>query len=336
MRMKKLTTLVVSAGMTLCMLAGCGSTQQSEKESTLADTVAESTIDTEESKTEEASSEAETKMQTTETEEVKSDTDAKSMGKVIASSVAIVEILDAMNVPMVGVPTSSYALPDSVANATEIGNPMSPDMEVIASLEPDYIISVNSLESELGEQFEALGAETYFADLSSYEGLKTTIIDLGELFGTQSEAESVIGELEEKEESVAASIEGKESPSVLVIFGAGNSFMVASESTYVGDLVRIVGGQNVITDAPSSFSPIDMEYLAGQNPDYILLMAHANPEESLAALQSEFESNEAWQNFDAVKQNRVYALETGYFGMSANLEAGEALEKLVEILYPEQ
>ena len=54
---------------------------------------------------------------------------------VVASSVAVVQILDALGVPMVGVPTSSYELPQSVADATRIGNPMSPDLEVIASLE---------------------------------------------------------------------------------------------------------------------------------------------------------------------------------------------------------
>ena len=236
---------------------------------------------------------------------------------------------------MVGVPTSSYTLPESVADATEIGNPMSPDMEVITSLEPDYIISVNSLEADLGDQFKATGATTYFADLSSYEGLKTTITDLGALFGTEDAASAVIAGLEEKEANVEAEVEGKEAPTVLIIFGAGDSFMAASDSTYVGNLVRLAGGVNVVTDAPSGFSPIDMEYLAEQNPDYILLMAHANPEESLKALQNEFDTNEAWQNFDAVTNDRVYALETGYFGMSANLQAGDALEKLVEILYQE-
>lgn len=301
MRKNKLKAMVLSAGMAAVMLAGCGNT----------------TTGAEDNKTTEVQ---------TETEEA---------GNVVASSVAIVEILDAMNIPMVGVPTSSYTLPESVADATEIGNPMSPDMEVITSLEPDYIISVNSLEADLGDQFKATGATTYFADLSSYEGLKTTITDLGALFGNKDAASAVIARLEEKEANVEAEVEGKEAPTVLIIFGAGDSFMAASDSTYVGNLVRLAGGVNVVTDAPSGFSPIDMEYLAEQNPDYILLMAHANPEESLKALQNEFDTNEAWQNFDAVTNDRVYALETGYFGMSANLQAGDALEKLVEILYQE-
>ena len=329
MRKNKLKAMVLSAGMAAVMLAGCGNTTTGAEDNKTTEAQTEVSTQTESGDKAEESEQVEAAEQTGTKEET------KEAGNVVVSSVAIVEILDAMNIPMVGVPTSSYILPESVADATEIGNPMSPDMEVITSLEPDYIISVNSLEADLGDQFKATGATTYFADLSSYDGLKTTITDLGALFGTEDAASAVIAGLEEKEANVEAEVEGKEAPTVLIIFGAGDSFMAASDSTYVGDLVRLAGGVNVVTDAPSGFSPIDMEYLAEQNPDYILLMAHANPEESLKALQDEFDTNEAWQNFDAVTNDRVYALETGYFGMSANLQAGDALEKLMEILYQE-
>ena len=254
---------------------------------------------------------------------------------VIASSVAVVQILDAIDVPMVGVPTSSYELPESVKDAARIGNPMEPDMEIIASLEPTVIVSVDSLSADLQAQFDTLGAESLFINLSCYDGLKTSIAALGERFGKAEAAQAVIDGFKVKEENIEKAIEGKEAPDVLIIFGAGSNFMVASEASYVGDLVKRVGGINVIQNAPAAFSPVDMEYLASCDPDYILFMAHANPAESLAAFKTEFESNAAWQNFSAVKEDKVIALETGYFGMSANLQAADALEKLVGILYGE-
>lgn len=257
-------------------------------------------------------------------------------GNVVASSVAIVEILDALGVPMVGVPTSSYELPESVANATRIGNPMSPDIEVIASLEPDVVVSVDSLSEELTEQFKVLGADVKFANLSGYEGLKATIQDLGAYFGVEKKAEALIAGFESKEAGIAERIEGKEAPTVLIIFGAGTSFMTASENTYVGDLVKRAGGVNIITDSPSAFAPVDMEYLVAQNPEYILFMSHANPQESLEAFKQEVAGNPAWTNFEAVNNDKLIALETGYFGMSANLLAADAMEKLVDILYGEK
>jgi len=255
--------------------------------------------------------------------------------KVVASSVAVVEILDALGVPMVGVPTSSYELPESVAEATRIGNPMSPDIEVIASLEPTVVVSVDSLSADLAEQFEVLGAESFFVNLSSYDGLKEAITNLGARFGAEAKAAELIAGFDAREQIVAETVADKEEPSVLIIFGAGTTFMTASEDTYVGDLVKRAGGVNIITDAPSSFAPVDMEYLASMNPEYILFMSHANPQESLEAFKQEVDANEAWQNFDAVKNDKLIALETSYFGMSANLLAVDAMEMLVDILYGE-
>lgn len=264
-----------------------------------------------------------------------SESDAKTDIRVVASSVAVVQILDALGVPMVGVPTSSYELPESVLDAERIGSAMSPDMEIIASLSPDIIVSVDSLSNDLKEQFETLNIETTFANLSSYEGLKDTIKQLGERFSVVEKANEILTSFEEREASITDLISGKVSKSVLIIFGAGQSFMVASENSYVGDLAKRVGATNILENASSSFQPIDMEYLADKNPEYILFMSHANPEESLAAFEKEFETNKAWQNFDAVKNGKVIALETEYFGMSANLLAVDAMEKLVDILYAE-
>lgn len=317
----KLLTMLAAMGVAAMVFTGCGSNtadgQQAEMETS----------------TEESSDIAVAVVEDENSTENVGDTAETGNDTVVASSVAVVQILDALGVPMAGVPTSSYELPESVAEAVRIGNPMEPDMEVVASLEPTVVVSVDSLSEDLAQQFETIGAESFFLNLSSYEGLKTSIIALGERFGVEDAAIELVDGFEAREAAVAEAVEGKESPSVLIIFGAGSSFMVASEDTYVGDLVKRVGGTNVITDAPAAFSPVDMEYLASQNPDYILFMAHANPEESLAAFEEEFETNEAWQSFDAVKNDKVIALETGYFGMSANLQAIDAMEKLVGILY---
>lgn len=316
---KKLFTLLAMCVMTAMFVAGCGKNNNAEG---TKDTVVQESND-------------DVTQEPVGTEE-EAEEEATEIGNVVASSVAIVEILDAMGVPMVGVPTSSYELPESVVDATRIGNPMSPDIEVIASLEPDVVVSVDSLSADLTDQFKVLGADVVFANLSSYQGVKDTIISLGDYFGLKEKAAELIAGFEAKEAGIAASVEGKEAPTVLIIFGAGTSFMSASEDTYVGDLVKRVGGVNIITDAPSAFSPVDMEYLAAQNPDFILFMSHANPQDSLEAFKTEVESNPAWDNFEAVQNDRLIALENGYFGMSANLLATDAMEKLVDILYREK
>lgn len=327
MRVKRVIALGLILGMSV-LAVGCSKKDTENADATSnATEVVEETNET--SSTQEDSTVTDAETDTTES------SDSVTEERVVASSVAVVQILDALSVPMVGVPTSSYELPESVADVTRIGSAMSPDMEVIASLEPTVVVSVDSLSEDLKTQFDSLKIDSEFVNLDSYDGLKAAIKSLGERFGVSEKAEELVASFEARETDIQQSIEGKESPSVLIIFGAGSSFMVASEDSYVGNLASIVGAKNIITDAPSSFSPIDMEYLADQNPDYILFMAHADPEESLEAFNQEIEKNQAWQNFDAVKNGNIVALETGYFGMSANLNAVDAMEKLVDILYGE-
>lgn len=332
MSKKKLLTVITALSISVFMFTGCGTQNAQADTSTKDSTIQEAPINEEISSTEETAPK-ETEESTQENKDITDVVADKE--RIVVSSVAAVEILDALKVPMVGVPTSSYTLPDSVADAQQIGNPMSPDLEIIASLEPTVIVSVDSLSDELQSQFETLGAESVFVNLSSYDGLKDSITSLGKRFNVSEAASKMITEMEQKESTIQEKITDKEKPSVLIIFGANTNFMVASEDTYVGDLVKRVGGVNIIENAPSAFSPVDMEYLVDKNPDYILFMAHANPEESLEAFQKEFETNQAWNNFDAVTNNKVYALETGYFGMSANLLAPDAMERLVDILYGE-
>lgn len=256
--------------------------------------------------------------------------------KVVATSVAIVEILDALGVEMVGIPTSTYKLPESIQNATKVGNPMSPDMEVIKSLNPTMVFSVVALEPTLKENFEAVNIPSEFVNLSSFEGLIESIKIIGEKTNTQDKAIELVEGIEKRVETSAQNVLEKESSTVMIVFGASGNFQIATEKSYVGDLVKRVGGKNIIDETTSGFIPVDIEYLANENPDYILLMTHANPEESKAAFEKEFSENVVWDNFDAVKNDKVIALDSKYFGMSANLFAADAIEKLEEILYDKE
>ena len=49
--------------------------------------------------------------------------------KIVATTLAITEIMDALNLDLVGIPTTQYYIPARYKNVTEVGNPMCPDME---------------------------------------------------------------------------------------------------------------------------------------------------------------------------------------------------------------
>ena len=249
---------------------------------------------------------------------------------VVATSVAVTEILDKLGVEVSGVPTTSYELPESTKDATEVGSPMNPDLEIIKSLNPTCVVSVDTLGSDFEKQFTENNIPSMFVNLSTVDGLKETIVNLGEKFDKSEKAVEIIAELENKENELNLSKkENKED--ILILFGAPGSVMVSTDNSYVGNLVKIAGGNNIFESESSSFIQVNMEEIIKRNPDKILIMTHAIPEEAKKTVEEEF-AKATWQQLDAIKNNKVYYLENGYFGMSANLKVIEALDKLGAIL----
>mgnify|MGYP002769111608 CR=1 FL=1 len=230
---------------------------------------------------------------------------------VVATSVAVTEILDALGVKVSGVPTTSYELPESTKEAVEVGNPMSPDLEIIKSLNPSVVVSVDTLGADYEKLFTDNNIPSEFVSLSSLEGLKETVSNLGNKFNKQAEAE----------------------PNILILFAAPGSTMIATEKSYIGNLVKIVGGKNIIEDTSLAYVTYSKEEIAKLNPDKILVMMHALPEQTKAALETEMATDSSWQNIEAVRNGKVEYLDNTYFGMSANLKVIEGLDMLYDIVH---
>ena len=252
---------------------------------------------------------------------------------VVATSVAVTEILDALGVKVSGVPTTSYELPESTKDATQVGNPMSPDLEIIKSLNPTMVVSVDTLGSDYMNLFTENNIPSEFVSLESLDGLKEAITTLGEKFNKNDEAKALLEQIEAKELEVKEKAESLENPEVLVLFAAPGSTMIATSKSYVGSLVELVGGKNIIEDSSTAFTTYNKEDLAMLNPEKILVMVHALPEETKAALEAEMATDTAWQNINAVKEGNVIYLDSEYFGMSANLKVIEGLDMLSDIVH---
>lgn len=92
-------------------------------------------------------------------------------------------------------------------------------------------------------------------------------------------------------------------------------------------------GENVIKDQKVEYLASNTEYLQSANPDIILRAAHGMPAEVVKMFDEEFKTNDIWKHFDAVKNNRVYDLDENLFGMTASLNAPEALKEMEKMLY---
>ncbi|HAA6493161.1 TPA: heme ABC transporter substrate-binding protein IsdE [Listeria monocytogenes] len=253
--------------------------------------------------------------------------------KIVATTVAITEIMDKLDLPLVGIPSSSKKLPKRYADVKETGSPMGPDLEIIRMLKPDIVLSTKTLEADLKSGFEGANLEADFLDFTSIASMQTEIKNLGAKFDRIEEATKLNKDLTSDIDQVKSNVAKKKKPTVLILMGVPGSYLVVTEHAYIGDLVKLAGGENVIKDQKVEYLASNTEYLQSANPDIILRAAHGMPAEVVKMFDEEFKTNDIWKHFDAVKNNRVYDLDENLFGMTASLNAPEALKEMEKMLY---
>ena len=257
--------------------------------------------------------------------------------RLVATSPAVVQICNRLNLDLVGICQSTSELPERYDGVTTVGMAMNPDLEIIKSLDPDYILSPATLQNDLQPKYASIGVSSLFLNLKSVEGMYASIEGLGEKFGREEEAAVMLEEFDSFMTEFAEKNAGKESPKVLVLMGLPGSYIIATDNSYVGSLVKLAGGTNVYGDGDGQeFLFANTEDMKTKEPDVILRAAHGLPDEARKMFAEEFSTNDIWQHFKAVQEGRVYDLDSNLFNMSANFSYEEALKALQPMLYGEE
>lgn len=266
-----------------------------------------------------------------------SGTNESSEIRLVATSPAVAQICNRLNLDLVGICQSTSDLPERYDGVTTVGMAMNPDLEIIKSLDPDYILSPATLQNDLQPKYASIGVSSLFLNLKSVEGMYASIEGLGEKFGREEEAAVMLEEFDSFMTEFAEKNAGKESPKVLVLMGLPGSYIIATDNSYVGSLVKLAGGTNVYGDGDGQeFLFANTEDMKTKEPDVILRAAHGLPDEARKMFAEEFATNDIWQHFKAVQEGRVYDLDSNLFNMSANFSYEEALKALQPMLYGEE
>lgn len=255
--------------------------------------------------------------------------------RIVATSPAVADICDKLDIDLVGVPKSSVStIPSRYKKAKKVGLAMSPDMEIVSSLNPDWILSPSSLQTDLEPKFKELKNTEYaFLNLKSVQGMYRSMQELGEIFGKEEQAEKQTKEFIIFYKNYTKRNKNKKHPKVLVLMGLPGSYVIATENSYVGSLVKLAGGENVYQNTDQEFLTVNTEDMKKKEPDIIVRAAHAMPDQVQKMFSDDFEKNDIWKHFQAVKDKKVYDLTYEYFGMSANFKYKKALQELEKDFY---
>lgn len=258
---------------------------------------------------------------------------------VATTSVAICEILDALHCDeVVGVPSSDNELPERYKDVRKIGAPMEPQMEILKQINPEIVLVPITLEASLSASFTAAGLQVKYINLSDIEEMYSDIAELGTLLDRETEAETLCDEFSSYMETYPKT---DTDITVMTIMAFPSLFTIATEDSYVGNLVKLAGGKNVygagyVSDGTGVITNYSLEDMAQKDPDIILVFAHFSEKYAFAYIEGLTKNDAVWKNFRAVQNGDIYYLSADDgFGVSANLAWTTALETLKPIFFGE-
>ncbi len=226
--------------------------------------------------------------------------------------------------------TRFATFPDAAAKLPRVGSYIALDIERIVKLKPQLCLAAKDGNPKAAvERLEALGIPVYVFDPQSLEEVVDTVVRLGDIYQTETQAASLASSYRNRLDRVARQLKDlKEPPRVFFQIDAQPIFSAGSD-TFLHQLLVRSGAINLAADR-TGYPRYSWEELLVLKPEVVLLasMGGGYSEQELLARW------EAWPQIPAVKNQRLYVVDADLFDRPSP-RLIDALEYLVGLLHPE-
>ncbi len=337
--MKKITSILLVATMSLTLLAGCGGTSDETTEQSAA------------SNTSEASSE----YQPVSIENFDQVTEyTEKPDQIVTLTLNSAEIIAALGEAdsIVGIAQNNNSVEDVLPEYydllkdkpfPEALNSGIPTLEGLLGINPDLVVA-NSYYFNVPafgtmEDYQSNGVNFYVTEGSyisnaTIENTYNDIRNLGEIFGQQEKAESLVADMQERVEAVKSKVEGQD-PVRIMLFDSisEDSYSVAGGSGLAQNLVELAGGENVFSDVDDQFPSVSIEEIIARDPEVIVVHNYsADPEDAQSKIDF-LKNSEELANVSAIKNDRI--IELTLFAVNPGLQNVDAIEDMAAAMYPD-
>jgi iron complex transport system substrate-binding protein len=260
--------------------------------------------------------------------------------RIVSTAPSITEMLYALGLGerVVGVTTFCHYPPEA-ARKPKIGNYLRPDLEAIVALRPDLVIAEKSMIRQ-AISLPRLKLNLLEVDDSTILGIYDTIRKIGQAAGVSQRAEALCGSIAGKLEAIQQRTSRLPPRRVLFIVGRTpgriEDLIAAGRTSYLNELMRIAGGENVFQDAAIGYAKIGLEEILARNPDVIIDMGEMAQTVGITDFQKRAVVA-LWRRYPtlkAVRNSQVFAVASDVFVVPGP-RVTEAAGELARILHPE-
>ncbi len=251
--------------------------------------------------------------------------------RIVSLIPSITELLFALGLEdrIVGVTIFCTEPREKVARTAKVGREKDPDLSRIRALAPDLVVAnMEENRRDVVEGLRAAGVPVWVTfPRTVAEGIGL-IRELGGLTGAEAAADAMAGPIETARVTVLARAATRARVRVFCPIWRG-PYMTVNRDTYVHDMLRICGGDNVFADSPTRYPTVSLDDVRAAAPDVILLPDE--PYRFRAAHRADFTP---LVDVPAVRTGRI-PLVDGKLLSWYGPRIGEAFERLPALLSPD-
>ncbi|MBM6819852.1 ABC transporter substrate-binding protein [Clostridium saudiense] len=257
--------------------------------------------------------------------------------RVVCVSTSTTPLLFEVGASLVGIPTSTVFETPSDYTGEKLQSLMSDDfnIETVVALNPDLVIIPSSSKEQYGDALESSNIPVYYTN-SGHSATYESVVQEAEViinaFGKDSEnAKKVLQSFDDLDKKMEESKKALEGKTVMII---ATTEYIQSKSGTAGSMADMIGLTNVYENEQAGMVPLDQETTLGYNPDVILAIGSSMSEEdNKAVFEAAFaENSEYWENFEAIKNNKVIYLPSSYMP-STGIGVVKQISDLIDFVY---
>ena len=247
--------------------------------------------------------------------------------RVVSIASSVTEILYALGCGDMLVGVDKYSdYPPEVKEKPCVGSAFSLNVEMVLDLKPDLVLTWWYAEEAI-RALEERGITVFAINPQSVYDVLQTIRTIGLIVGRSEEANSLAARMQDVVDEVTDRTKGlAKADRPLVYYELGTPMKTTGPGTFTNELIFMAGGINIAAEEPVRYPLLSSEYIIARDPDVIVVVSYgASPEE--------IKAREGWQGIDAIKNDRVYVIDTHLVTCSPRIAQG--LEQFARWFHPE-
>ena len=228
-------------------------------------------------------------------------------------------------------------------NAVNIGGAHSPNLELIFSANPDFVIASASTSSnvEMRETLEAAGITVAYFDVDDFEDYLAMLDICTDITGRKDLYVKNGSDIQSQINEIKHHVEGRSLPDdqrkvLLLRAHSGSVKAKGSEGTILGEMLADLGCINIADSDTSLLETLSVESVIRQEPYRIFVVTMGNDtQKAIDNFYQMMDENPAWETLEAVADGRVHLMDRKLFNIKPNADWAVSYEKLSEILLAE-